>query len=72
MKLITGVQEDAGEQRRGEQDGDLVGVKLPPIEPDREIWQIAAHHQEQGGIEKTEAPSEGQAPNARQRLLHGG
>ena len=54
-------EQDAGEERRGEQHGDLVGIELPPIEPDRQIRQIAAHHQEQRGIEKAEPPSEGEA-----------
>jgi len=50
-------EHDAGEGRGSEQDGDLVGVEVAPMQPNRQIRQVAAANQEHRGIKETEQPS---------------
>ena len=66
-------EQDADEEQGGEKHRDLVGIEVPPMEPDRQVWEGAAHHQKQRGIEKPEPPGEGGERDARfRRLGHGG
>jgi hypothetical protein len=66
-------EQDADEERGGEKHRDLVGIEVPPMEPDRQVWEVAAHHQKQRGMEEAEPPGEGGVRVARfRRLGHGG
>ena len=63
-KLMAGVNRMRVKSGGGQQHGDLVGIEVPPMQPDRQIGQIAADHEEQRRIEKAEPPGEGEARRA--------
>ena len=51
-------EDDADVKRRRQENGDLVGVEMPPFQPDRQIRHVEADHQEQRGIKEAEPPGE--------------